>query len=628
MSNPQQPRGIKRVRARKACIPCSTRKRKCNGQTPCATCEGYGYDCSYLQNPRQQANLSCTHSPEDHNLVAWAPVTALSYGTSATTNLAVDSIPPPTTGVSFPDTRPEPQPPPPPPPLLLPPNVIHQEAKTSHSTIASVRYIGEYSLEAFPRFLGLQLQSDVTKLRDFGWNLGIRNVSIPHLDIPLICSFTTADVAKQYIRRFFSLQFPACGFLELRALTEGCDRHWAGFHQGLPFEVLVASLIGLCCIVAPATDPQLQPEVELMHHAETIITNPTVLSEPNIEVLAAMFLRLLYLRATSTPQICWMLSCETMHMAESLGLHKDSHDSTGGVKVINDPTDSWSLESKSCLFWMLCTSNRLLAYELGRTPVRLYGVTQRKFPFDPSDHRSEATLCRLGQLLPLDIEEVRCDSTHQFDLNHALEVIENTAADQPYLKLVAANVCFCLYRKILVSSNGESSHFTFGPRGSQQIVSISKDAVRAVHLLIQRGQAWWSMLSTLFQVACVLISLDSESLADLEFTFQTIQLLRDRYPGSHAEDALNALEKLTQALKMRKERHLGYLNWTERSRTPSSRQRQQQPNGTTATSVGGFPRPDTFANGIYNHPAMSSLRLTDWSDFDLDWMAVGETLTF
>ncbi|KAJ5281918.1 hypothetical protein N7478_007290 [Penicillium angulare] len=40
----------KRKRAKKACIPCHQRKRKCDAEYPCGTCTSYGYDCKYAND--------------------------------------------------------------------------------------------------------------------------------------------------------------------------------------------------------------------------------------------------------------------------------------------------------------------------------------------------------------------------------------------------------------------------------------------------------------------------------------------------------------------------------------------------------------------------------------------------
>lgn len=41
-----------RQRSRAACAPCRQRKRKCNGQFPCGTCVRYEYQCEYTTSKR------------------------------------------------------------------------------------------------------------------------------------------------------------------------------------------------------------------------------------------------------------------------------------------------------------------------------------------------------------------------------------------------------------------------------------------------------------------------------------------------------------------------------------------------------------------------------------------------
>jgi Fungal Zn(2)-Cys(6) binuclear cluster domain len=46
----EQVNPLKRLRTRKACVPCSSRKGKCNGAYPCDACEAYGYTCHYRED--------------------------------------------------------------------------------------------------------------------------------------------------------------------------------------------------------------------------------------------------------------------------------------------------------------------------------------------------------------------------------------------------------------------------------------------------------------------------------------------------------------------------------------------------------------------------------------------------
>lgn len=305
---------------------------------------------------------------------------------------------------------------------------------------------------------------------------------------------------------------------------ERCEKHWADCNQGLPFEALIGGIIGLASILSPIGS--VQPEVDIIRHAESILTDQAVLAEPTVEVLAALFLRGVYLRATARPHVTWLLSCVAMHMSEALGLHKYHNFAVGREDKFGNHSDIWSAEACSCLFWMTCAVNSFLSHELGRSPVLLHEVT-RKIPFPLSDNSGAAVVCRLGSLLPLKIAESESESEQTQRLNESLDTIERIASDQPFLKLLAAEVCFSLYRRIRVNNK----YNIITKLQSHRIASIGRAAVQSANLLLHKGQAWWNMIGTLFQFACVLISMDSpDSLVDLQYAVKTINRLKTAIP--------------------------------------------------------------------------------------------------
>ena len=571
------PHGTKRVRTRRACGPCSARKRKCNGKEPCSTCEGYGYVCSYSINSSRQSEVADSFSRSSGAAIQESTETENAY-----VPIEFLARPAPEIGTSSNGA-----------PIETP-----SGREPTLLTLPAVRYVEEYSLEAFPRYLGLQLRSDLTKLESFGWNLGIRNLAAPQVETPLICSMVGLPVVKSYLRRFFAIQFPACGFLDLNAIISKCDQHWNDVHQGLQFEALIATIIGLSCIVAPTdTESLLHSEVDLMRYAESILTDSQVLAHSTLEGVSAMFLRCLYLRSTSTPRITWLTSCNNMHIAENLGLHKDHSDLAGSGMLPYG--EEWTAQARACLFWMTCTANRIMSYELGRTPVRIRGVTQ-KFPFDALDNSSPACLCRLGQLLPLDDED--CCKSDKFQLAKALDTIEGTPADQPYIKLLAADVCFSLFRRIWVGNSDEGGGINYQDRN--RIASIGREAVQATNLILQKGQSWWNMLSTLFHFACVLIALDGDNLANLQETMQTIHVLRDRFPKSRGADAIRTINRLVTASKQRKETHLQYLTVAA------------EPPSTSFGEMAAFSSAYVLAQSNWDWPCDE----LDWDNLGTDWM--------
>jgi hypothetical protein len=287
-----------------------------------------------------------------------------------------------------------------------------------------------------------------------------------------------------------------------------------------------------------------------------------------------------------------------MHMAEALGLHKD-YDSTIRVEgESSDGTDLWAAEARSCLFWIVSAANRLSSHEIGRSPVILQGVT-RRFPYKPSDNSAAASFCQLGCVLPLK-ETTSGPENEQMRLTEALANIEKISVGQPSLKLIAADVCFCLYRRIRVNNHSITK------QQSQQITLIGRAAVHSANTLLQKGQPWWNMLNTLFQFTCVLISLDSlDSFGDLQYTLKTINLVRDRYPGERIANAMSTLKVVIRASKQRKEKEVALLQEIE--------DLEREPEGGLADSILAMPE-TTFPEIPFDF---------SWGVDDLDWITAG-----
>ena len=562
--------GSKRMRVRKACLPCSTRKRKCDGTFPCEACKRYGYECRYRNEPNPLR-------PDSGRVPS-------TFQSRYLDGPAADKQPP--SQVTTPAGGPEPP---------------EQVNETNHGllVVSSSKYLGRHSAQAFPRFLGLQMQAQtLPKLQPFAWNMDIRPMA-PLKARRALCSLITLYATQTQLSSFFRSKFPVCSFLNLDILAARCEKHWVGHDQGLPFEALICGVIGLASVLSNMID--VRQESDIMEHGEKILNDQTILAEANVEVLAAILLRSLYLRATATPQITWLVSCTAMHMAESLGLHKQYTSNAGRQCTVNT---QWNNEVRSYLFWIICAGNRLISHELGRSPVFLHDVT-REFPFLPSDSSSAASFCRLCCLLsPGDTNKVSEDDQKRF--LDSLEEISNMQYDQPFLNLIAADVCFIMYRRIRVSS-----HQNMSKQQLQQVVLIGREAVHAADQLLSKGQLWWNLLSTLFQFCCVLISMDStDSLADLQYAMKTINKIRKQYPGENIAQALSTLKTLIAASKRRKEVETAYLTTAEEAEALPTNIYPEVPFGSS-----DFAPSDLCFDNV------------NWAIEDLDWMSAEAPLS-
>ncbi|EAU32964.1 predicted protein [Aspergillus terreus NIH2624] len=127
----------KRKRARKACIPCHQRKRKCDTVYPCDMCTTYGYNCRYTDDSTTGTVDGGEHPP---------PTKRSSLGESRLTSRAPMER----------DRR-------------------EGDADTGIFDEQMFRYSGASATMAFPHILGMALGADSPpKIQSFAYNFGIR----------------------------------------------------------------------------------------------------------------------------------------------------------------------------------------------------------------------------------------------------------------------------------------------------------------------------------------------------------------------------------------------------------------------------------------------------------------------
>ena len=150
----------RRRRARQACAPYRSRKRRCDGHFPCKTCVEFEDQCFFTRTPRKHeygrtelAALS-TDAPEDLAVMQYC--NECSSFDAKTVEL---------------DRNPFKQ------------RTILDPLK--------IRYASASSAVAFPRIVGLELSRDrVPRLHSFGWHQGIRTEPRPESeDVRELISF-------------------------------------------------------------------------------------------------------------------------------------------------------------------------------------------------------------------------------------------------------------------------------------------------------------------------------------------------------------------------------------------------------------------------------------------------------
>lgn len=533
--------GHLRQRSRQACIPCRQRKRKCDGRLPCSTCTGYGYECHY----------KCTNHHEDNS------GNANGQRANATTNnakrtsstAAVDEsstqLLPAKKAVRLTEEAREGT-------VLLPkqqqetlnykppPNGILEPSKS--------RYMGRHSSVAFPRWLGLNLQSTTPpRLHSFAYNTGIRREPGYGVRFQLV-EFIPWDEVNDSIDLYTSVIHPVFGFLDIESLRRRCRDHWHGKPQGADLEAVVCGVVGLASLFSGALSEER--EMRIVLHAKEILDDSSVSRFPSIDVISGWILRTVYIRSTSRPHMAWLYSCITMHLIEAAGLHREIEGviltTDSGKRMIQETCDI-----RERIATVARCLNTIISYEYGRSMVDVGPISQKNII--PRQGDLTLQLYELVRVLPPD-DTNQDPLVRRLELSAALGRLFAISTDHEFLTLVKTDLCLCIYRRLRLLDLGVKQEQL------EQVIAAGTAALPAARNLVARKHPWWNAIGTVFQFVCVLLAIDSsESLSVIPDAMQTLKTIAKQLNTHLAMEALNTARGLVRALTEKKRRDINIL---------------------------------------------------------------------
>lgn len=464
---------VKRKRARKACIPCHQRKRKCDTAFPCGMCTTYEYDCRYADEGTIDAAGNGVLIPPLAKRVSLD-------GESRLTNRKP-------TGTREAEGTPLKE-------IISPGNSgIFDAQKFRHS--------GASAAMAFPHILGVALGSDSPpKMRSFAYNFGIR----PEEASDAHCFLGNLILEKDldfFSAVFFSILGPVADVIDPIVFAQRSREYYhSSGSNSIAFAAVVAGVAALGSFLSSSRHPR---ESDLVQYAKAILDDPASMRLHGIDHIVAWGMRVLYLRATTRPSNAWIASCTQMHLCEAIGLHEEEH-----IKKMASLPRSVVLghdaDRLRRIFWVSWAGHSMLSYEYDRSPVQFRSVTCQ--PIAEVSGSIADQFVGLIQIIPSPNSPFELEWQPQAPsdaLFERLKVLGDLQPTHPFLVVTKADIAFCFYRRLYqlnVRVLDESVNL---------IINSGNAAVEAAEQQANEGRLFWNVIGSVFQYACVLMAIDT-----------------------------------------------------------------------------------------------------------------------
>lgn len=467
----------KRKRARKACIPCHQRKRKCDTAYPCGLCTSYGYNCRYVDydSPKITGGGAAKRDildSENH------PTTRISGNQPHMEHISRDED-----GLSTKN----------PAVMAVDSPGIFDEQKFRHS--------GASAAMAFPHILGKALGSnDPPRMRSFAYNFGIRpeEASSSHC---FLGDLISEEDLGSFSEVYFSLLSPIGDVIDPRIYAQRCREYYqSSGNNAIAFAAMAAGVAALGSFLSSSRHPR---ESDLVQYAKAILDDPASVRLHGIDHIVAWGMRVLYLRATTRPSNAWIASCTQMHLCEAIGLHEEENikkmASIAGAAALGHDADRLRR-----IFWVSWAGHNMLSYEYDRSPVHFRAVTCK--PIVSASGSVADQFVQLIQLIPSPnspFQLERQSSTPTEELFQRLKILGGFQTTHPFLVVTKAEIAFCFYRRLYQLKTCIPEEYI------KLIIDSGNAATEAAEQQAEQGRLFWNVIGSVFQYACILLAIDT-----------------------------------------------------------------------------------------------------------------------
>ncbi|OBT55485.1 hypothetical protein VE04_05135 [Pseudogymnoascus sp. 24MN13] len=526
----------KRKRARKACIPCHERKRKCNSEHPCSMCTTYQYTC--------RLGVQAARLAQPGSSGGGSRMTA---GRAAPTSQSPARRPHEARGHR--DAE----------PLLL------VDEFGGPGTPGRRRQ--RHSRTSWAWFLG---PGSPPTMRSFAYNFGIRpeEASNPH---GLLGSLISEYELGLFSDIFFSAMAPIADYMDARIYAQRCRDYYHGSGSpAIAFGAIAAGVAALGSFLSPDRHPR---EPELVQYAKAILDDPASMRVLGIDHIIAWAMRTFYLRATTRPNNAWIASCTVMHLCEAVGLHDEENikkmASVAGAAVVGHDADRLRR-----IFWISWAGHNLLSYEFDRSSVRFRAVSCGAVIATAGSVADQ--FVQLGQIIPVPDSPFQLDcelATPREELFERLKALDKLQVVHPFLVVTKADLAFCFYRRVYQLKMGVSDEIV------KLVIDAGNAAGQAAEQLASEGHLFWNVIGSAFQYACVLLAMDTPAASvHIAPAFKGLENLVQAADTGLTREALSMARHLLSLTMGKKRRELAQLEAVDGSYEPLQVQQESDTN--------------------------------------------------
>ncbi|KXL46868.1 hypothetical protein M433DRAFT_23721 [Acidomyces richmondensis BFW] len=504
----------RRIRARKSCEPCRSRKRKCDSGNPCSSCLRFEYDCYYHSIGQRRRNEH--HRPPGNNNVLSPSQVATTAGST-----------------------------------------VGSTARPPDINQAQLQSLEANSGAAFVRKLALGIDPvNAPRLHLFAWNLfmGKRTKADYQPRVRPISEILSRAAMESLAMIYLDKVDPCYGFIDREMLARRLSARWTAQHSEIDaYDAVLCGIAALGFLFSRRIAVEM--EMDVVETAKHILEGRTDI-QPGLAVVTGWMLRVAYLRMTASPHVAWTASCTLMHLVEAAGLTAP-HDNIPEIPSCVGQ----SPELTQRMLGIARHLNTWISFDLGRSRVVLQNANYAL----PSSHSPGDYTIELLRLLSW---SESLDPQQAIGLDELKTVLRNVldqTHSEPPSVLAQTNLVLLVCRRLRALE-----HYLSGAL-LDDVLELTLRSLSGVQAMLNANSPWHHVANIPFQIVCILLAIDCPaSIAQLGDAIRTLSNVAQLYNTEAAIEALHTACLLVFLQKKKQEAHVQKLAEILRTYSPAS----------------------------------------------------------